>query len=212
MRLSCIFILFSCVSYFAQATQYKQIDWQNLQPDFNQQVVDLPEVNDLQKGLLQGIILLQKQATMESLMQAKELKALLAEQGIDADKALAAREQYMRIQQQNAQAITNEYDSQKVRVAGFIVPIAFDGTKGTEFLLVPQAGACIHLPPPPANQIVRVSYPEGFEFKSIQYPVWVEGTFKSNLHTDNVYLVDGYAELTMGYEMSASLIIDYYGI
>ena len=59
------------------------------------------------------------------------------------------------------------------------------------FLLVPVAGACIHMPPPPANQIVRVSYPEGYEMRTVQYPVWVEGTINSRLKTENVYIVDG---------------------
>ncbi|WP_017071226.1 DUF3299 domain-containing protein, partial [Vibrio crassostreae] len=72
------------------------------------------------------------------------------------------------------------------------------------------AGACIHMPPPPANQIVRVSFPEGFQVQNVQYPVWVEGDFSSNKVTEEVFLVDGKSNLTMGYEMKASMIEDYY--
>ena len=38
-----------------------------------------------------------------------------------------------------------------------VAPVTTDGTGGTEFILVPYVGACIHVPPPPANQIVIAS-------------------------------------------------------
>ncbi len=45
---------------------------------------------------------------------------------------------------------------QDVRIPGFVVPLE-DGKEGMkEFLLVPYFGACIHSPPPPANQIIHV--------------------------------------------------------
>ena len=42
-----------------------------------------------------------------------------------------------------------------------MAPLTFDGDAITEFLLVPYFGACIHVPPPPANQIVKVTLAEG---------------------------------------------------
>ena len=52
--------------------------------------------------------------------------------------------------------VVPELDGERVRIRGFAVPVAFDGAKVKEFLLVPYAGACIHVPPPPANQIVLI--------------------------------------------------------
>lgn len=43
----------------------------------------------------------------------------------------------------------------RVRIAGFIVPLDLNRTKLKEFLLVPYFGACIHVPPPPSNQVVH---------------------------------------------------------
>jgi uncharacterized protein len=65
---------------------------------------------------------------------------------------------------------------QNVRIPGFIVPLedSKDGLK--EFLLVPYFGACIHSPPPPANQIVHVlprSPAKGFRSMDA---VWISGT------------------------------------
>ncbi|MGR5540892.1 DUF3299 domain-containing protein, partial [Vibrio campbellii] len=107
--------------------------------------------------------------------------------------------------------VNTEFDGKTVRVPGFVVPISFNEEMlATELLLVPVAGACIHMPPPPANQIVRISYPQGFKVQNVQYPVWVEGDFHSNVVTEEVYLVDGKSNLSMGYEMTANTIEDYY--
>ncbi|MCI5047489.1 MAG: DUF3299 domain-containing protein [Aquisalinus sp.] len=53
--------------------------------------------------------------------------------------------------------VVSELHDLKVRIPGFIVPLQSQGTNlYTEFLLVPYFGACIHLPPPPPNQIIYV--------------------------------------------------------
>lgn len=49
-----------------------------------------------------------------------------------------------------------ELDGKRVSIPGFMVPLEDDLEQVTEFLLVPYAGACIHVPPPPPNQIVYV--------------------------------------------------------
>jgi len=50
----------------------------------------------------------------------------------------------------------NALDNQVVSVPGFMVPLEDDADQVTEFLLVPFAGACIHVPPPPPNQMIYV--------------------------------------------------------
>jgi len=44
---------------------------------------------------------------------------------------------------------------QRVKIAGFVVPLDINKKKVKEFLLVPYFGACIHVPPPPSNQVVH---------------------------------------------------------
>lgn len=48
-----------------------------------------------------------------------------------------------------------------IRISGFMVPFDDDVDNVTEFLLVPQAGMCIHTPPPPPNQIILVEVGTG---------------------------------------------------
>ena len=63
----------------------------------------------------------------------------------------------------------------RVRIPGFVVPLETDGEQIREFLLVPYFGACVHVPPPPANQLIHVipdkPVPAGWNM----LPVWVEG-------------------------------------
>lgn len=76
-------------------------------------------------------------------------------------------------------AIRADLDGKRVRIAGFVTPLAFDGVELTDFFLVPYVGACIHVPPPPANQMVLVSKVDGFELGSMSDPVWIEGELRA---------------------------------
>ncbi|WP_295639484.1 DUF3299 domain-containing protein [uncultured Methylibium sp.] len=49
-----------------------------------------------------------------------------------------------------------ELDGKAVQISGYLVPLEQARGEVSEFLLVPYFGACIHTPPPPANQIVHV--------------------------------------------------------
>jgi hypothetical protein len=83
------------------------------------------------------------------------------------------------LQQSEAPApVVAGLDGKRVRIGGYVVSLDFDATKVKEFLLVPFVGACIHVPPPPANQIVYVKSAEGFEVTGQFDPVWVTGTLK----------------------------------
>lgn len=67
-------------------------------------------------------------------------------------------------------------DGQAVRIPGYVVPLeeGNDGIK--EFLLVPYFGACIHSPPPPANQIIHVLPASAAKGIRSMDPVWISGT------------------------------------
>ena len=48
------------------------------------------------------------------------------------------------------------YEGGSIKIPGFMVPFDDDEEKVSQFLLVPQAGMCIHTPAPPANQLILV--------------------------------------------------------
>ena len=76
-------------------------------------------------------------------------------------------------------------DGQKIRIPGFVVPLEFDEEQTiSQFFLVPYFGACLHMPPPPPNQIILVDAPEGVKMTAIYEPFWLEGEV-STVITDN---------------------------
>ena len=70
-------------------------------------------------------------------------------------------------------------DGKTIRLGGYPVPLETDReSRSTLFFLVPYPGACIHVPPPPPNQLVLVRYPQGIELEDIYAPLWVSGTLQ----------------------------------
>jgi hypothetical protein len=91
-------------------------------------------------------------------------------------------------------------NGQQIRLGGYPVPLETDSEgRSTEFFLVPYPGACIHVPPPPPNQIVMVRYPAGIALEDIYAPLWVDGTLRiepvSNDLADAAYVMSA-AEVT----------------
>ncbi|MCP8899487.1 DUF3299 domain-containing protein [Gilvimarinus xylanilyticus] len=69
-----------------------------------------------------------------------------------------------------------EFDQKNIRIPGFVVPLVFDDQQRIiEFLLVPFFGACIHLPPPPPNQVIYAKFEEGIILDALYDPFWVSG-------------------------------------
>lgn len=82
---------------------------------------------------------------------------------------------------------------QRVRLGGYPVPLVSDAEgRSTLLFLVPYPGACIHVPPPPPNQIVLVRYPEGIALEDIYAPLWVDGTLRVEA-VDNAQAEASYA-------------------
>ncbi len=89
--------------------------------------------------------------------------------------------------------VIDEMDGKPVRIPGFIVPLEFDDQQMvTEFFLVPFFGACIHVPPPPPNQIIFVSYPQGFQLSALTDPFWISGVLETSM-TENAMATAAYA-------------------
>ena len=84
-------------------------------------------------------------------------------------------------------------NGENIKLPGFIVPLEFDDDNAvTQFFLVPYFGACIHMPPPPPNQMVLVEYPEGLEMEALYTPFWVSGELSIQI-TENDLGTSAYA-------------------
>jgi len=76
-------------------------------------------------------------------------------------------------------SVRQELNGSKVKIPGFVIPLEGDANMVTEFLLVPYFGACIHVPPPPPNQIIYVHFPKGAPVQQLWDVVYVIGTLKT---------------------------------
>jgi len=86
-------------------------------------------------------------------------------------------------------------DGKTIRIGGYPVPLESDNKgRSIEFFLVPYPGACIHVPPPPPNQLLLVRYPKGIALDDIYTPLWVNGVLHiekvSNDLAEAVYTLD----------------------
>lgn len=91
--------------------------------------------------------------------------------------------------------VVDALDGQVVRLPGFVVPLEGDGRTVEEFLLVPYYGACIHVPPPPANQTVHVlAQGRNVRIRGLFDTVWVTGVIrvehKSSELAESGYQID----------------------
>jgi hypothetical protein len=69
-------------------------------------------------------------------------------------------------------------DGAAIRIPGFVVSLEREGEALKEFLLVPYFGACIHVPPPPANQIIHVHSKQAVSNIRTMDAVWITGVLK----------------------------------
>ena len=94
-----------------------------------------------------------------------------------------------------------DWNGQIVRLPGFVVPIEYSGNSVTAFILVPFLGACIHVPPPPANQLVFVTTAKPYKSAGLHAPVNVIGMFGTA--SQSTQLAD------ISYALSADIIKPY---
>jgi hypothetical protein len=99
--------------------------------------------------------------------------------------------------------VRTDWNGAVVRLPGFIVPIDYSGSGVTAFILVPYVGACVHVPPPPANQLVFVTTSTPYESSGLFEPVTVTGMFGTA--STSTQLAD------IAYALSADLIEPYQG-
>lgn len=106
-----------------------------------------------------------------------------------AQKALNAMKQAW-----NEAPVNTNLSGQKILIPGFAIPLEQSDHGVSELLLVPYFGACIHTPPPPANQIIHVKLDKAEPAVGAMQPYWVWGTletqrFKNDLGEAAYHLV-----------------------
>ena len=205
-------IVFCLVCLPAWGEKTRQISWRDLVPtdllssdplaelteEQREQVFWLSDVGDelLKSG--------QEEVEKDLIEEIEKTIKNLNDSGIDV-QLLVAKLTDVRT------AIVKELDGKSVRIPGYLLPLEVSGSKVTEFLLVPYVGACIHVPPPPRNQIVYVKSPpgKGYTSEDLFDPVWVSGVISAQPLVKDLYLIDGPADINIGYSMQATRVEPY---
>jgi hypothetical protein len=136
---------------WAETEGYKTIEWNDLMPD--------PWVKEMTKE-----------------MAALSKMSYLQDTSDEASKAMNAIRKKL-----DEAPIVKAQLNKKIRIPGYAVPLDAERSDKREFLLVPYFGACIHTPPPPANQIVLVRPTAQSKIKKMPESMdvlWVEGELK----------------------------------
>lgn len=142
------------------ASAFKTVEWVDLMPkeDLNALLAPPSYVTDVEDGSFEDEISNQIQNALGAASDDRYQQALVSTR------------------------IIPEMEGQAIRIPGFIVPLEFsDEQTITQFFLVPFFGACIHVPPPPPNQIIFVNYPKGLKLDALYDPFWISGVLKTTL-------------------------------
>ncbi len=145
----------------ASAAVYEEIDWVALMPEDDlSALLNRPEfLNDIADGSAADSIDDFASKQLEDEQAQRYQQALVSTRVID------------------------EFDGKAIRIPGFIVPLEQnEEQKATAFFVVPYFGACLHMPPPPPNQILYVEYKDGVAVENLYDPYWFEGTVKIDNH------------------------------
>ncbi|MFD3191938.1 DUF3299 domain-containing protein [Sedimentitalea sp. HM32M-2] len=102
---------------------------------------------------------------------------------------------------ENATKFNTVLEGEPVKLPGYIIPLDLNADGVTSFILVPYVGACIHVPPPPPNQLVSVTTQTPWPSDAIWDAVWVFGRLRTGLQSTEI--------ADIGYQMAAEKIEIY---
>ena len=131
--------------------------------------------------LIAALLLLTAPPLMAADQAARELDwlELMPKDEVDSlmdTPAVTHEGSFKQVQTGSFRAI-KELNGLKVKIAGYIVPVEVDGdSQMSEFFIVPYFGACIHVPPPPPNQIILARLAKPIPVTEIYDAYWIEGT------------------------------------
>jgi len=149
-----ILIVSSAPAVSADAQSYEDIDWTELMPaeDLSALLNRPAFLDDIADGSAQDSLDNFQQRQLED-EQAQQYQAALS-----------------------STRVIQGFDGKAIRIPGFIVPLAQNEDKEvTRFFIVPYFGACLHMPPPPPNQILYVESEQGITLENLYDPYWFEG-------------------------------------
>ena len=206
-----VFAVGLSLTFAHTAGAVETLRWEDLAPPWDETQNPLTQLSSEQQDDLYTIFYGAHSRDPSKKMSALEQKAYddLAASGVDPAALL---EKIKKLSEEAAirnRTLVSELDGHVIKLPGYVLPLDFEGTLVRSFLLVPYVGACIHVPPPPPNQIVHVQLKQGFESKELFAPVWVTGRISAGMDKTALTLVDGSTDVNFGYALQATKVEPY---
>jgi hypothetical protein len=139
-------------------SDFEEIEWTELMPAEDLEALQNPPdyIMDIEEGSAEDKVVNQGEKPTDMFFDDEYQRALLST------------------------TVVSEMDGKAIRIPGFIVPLEFNDDKTvSQFFLVPFFGACIHVPPPPPNQVIHVTSSNGVKLENLYTPHWVSGVVNS---------------------------------
>ncbi|MFL2667874.1 MAG: DUF3299 domain-containing protein [Burkholderiales bacterium] len=155
----------------ADLSAFEVIEWTQLMPKEDLEALQNPPdyIMDIEEGSEEDKVVNQGELSTDMFFDDEYQRALLST------------------------TVVPEMNGKAIRIPGFIVPLEFNDDKTvSQFFLVPFFGACIHVPPPPPNQVIHVTSSNGVELENLYTPHWISGVVNS-IYTENEIATATYA-------------------
>ena len=187
------------------------ITWEDLQPPTTTLQNPYQHLSTEQVYNLSTLVQLQlwldhNQDDTKGGLEAEEIQRLrqqLESQGLDVDSLLTQVDQAQAYWQEQSQTTNSALEGQSVELSGYALPLTWNNQQQVaEFLLVPFVGACIHVPPPPPNQIVYVAPPTPVDPPGLFAPVSITGQLWQQPASYELFRVDGSRFVDVGYTLT----------
>ncbi len=124
--------------------------------------------------------------------------------GLDVDALIASQTRHLKAVEERQKVVNAKLNGQTVRLAGYLLPLEFSDEGVHDFLLVPYVGACIHVPPPPPNQIVLVQLSKKFKVVDLYTPAWIVGKLQTKATSRALTFADGTNDIPIGYHIDGA--------
>lgn len=199
----------SNVGFVTPTHAARKIEWQHLLPNLAPLKSPLDKLTEDQRFDIETIqwarsLTDEDKRLMDNKEAIKDAEAYEREfekAGLDVNALIANYKSWMQIVRKRQKIVNRKLAGQSIRLAGYLLPLEFSDKGVTDFLLVPYVGACVHVPPPPANQIVFVRLAKKFRINELFTPVWVSGKLQTQAASKSLSFVDGTTDVAVGYHI-----------
>ena len=216
IRLAALVLILLTASPIYAIENSREIEWDNLLPNMAPLDTPLTTLTTEQLMDLETLVSIRNVHRRSNISEVNktfedgvEIRYKLERQGLKVDGLITAYDQLEEELARRNQLTNAELDGQIIRIPGYALPLEHKDTGVKELLLVPYVGACIHVPPPPANQTVYVTLKDAHILENLYDPVWVTGRLSIKATNQSLSFVDGSAGVDAAYTLDGLKIEPY---